>query len=1187
MSKDYNKEKRQAMQTCRGLANDGSSCRYAVESGKKCCAKSHSDMENYTEDEFANQRKCTKCPRPRWRYLKSRNMCDECYKKYAGTLCSALQNNNSGEFCLLTKDGDKKYCNRNHGHLNTYTEDQMNNLKKCPSCKRMVCAEDIPGEYKTCESRCRFNAEKMREKERNKEHKICKKEGCPCKAQDDNDYCGKHRVDAAREKAAAIGMKICQDGNHVCQTLLPLSYDKKACEECLAEARAAEKEDREKLKNTIRANMVNGIYECAICGMPQPQAEFILKNGVQSVNCATCRGGQADYDRNRERKNTQTNELRLNEIMRSARKREIHFDIPHNVALIKLVEPCHYCGYYETQTNRDGVVYSVMSFDRFDNTKHYTINNIVTCCHTCNIMKRAHKADDFIQYCQNIYDNFGSENEWTVPRRAVTHGQHRSDCRKHKRKTELTEEDITRIVSKRCYYCDSTNDMEQIGIDRVNPNIGYIKSNKLVACCKICNVMKLDLTIDAFYNHILEVLLHNESLTDEEYASKLKKPKKQTKLEYVSEQLTKIFEYDGKDNKYRMDLHKFKRPSRDYIEQIWKGSNITHFEPELEFCETDEQTDIWMFYRFAISSHYPSDVNGLDTKILIRDAFTKKYVGITSLRATRPHWASNTPYRDICKNANVYNISTCVAIPPFSFNFCGGKLLTMLMFSNEVKNYMAKKNIILGGLMTYSLHGDSVQYAGLDNFKLCGYTKGIGIDNTKVPNKVYQEMKKIMQHRKFWLSTSRTSNIQKFCAEYGILDATHHGIKRGIYFGTFGGNSLEFLCGKADKLEPDVQSVQTISETWYANHVIPRIKDLVERNKIMVSYDYDTYYVDKSGYERAKKARAAALKVTDEQRDAKENTERQIINAWLTHSHEMDLTKIARMLVEEGMNVDVDVNVNAKKIKTVVFRKNDAGAPKKEAMSERQKYAVKSRRSKLIVKRNEMMVRYNAKYDMSSKDNVQYVGKLIKRRMSYITNKRSIAKEISINIKKNALHLTSQSHIDVRKFDKIGQSIKDVRQGIWKIYTKPMDDNYDIGQVILYMTHRDYSKTKISKSETLTIDTENIVFNLGVSQTDTVFTLNDTSILDTPLKVTGKSNIFVDAYQKMLTDKMQIQLEYTYDERTKTDRVVSIQIALVNHGYDHTNKAEYDDNGRTCLCHDCILFLKKQYEQRDTYERCV
>ena len=79
---NYNKIKREEKQTCRGLAQDGSKCRYAVIDGNNCCLRSHSDMENYTEEQFNNLQLCKKCTRPRWRYLGDRNMCENCYQKH-------------------------------------------------------------------------------------------------------------------------------------------------------------------------------------------------------------------------------------------------------------------------------------------------------------------------------------------------------------------------------------------------------------------------------------------------------------------------------------------------------------------------------------------------------------------------------------------------------------------------------------------------------------------------------------------------------------------------------------------------------------------------------------------------------------------------------------------------------------------------------------------------------------------------------------------------------------------------------------------------------------------------------------------------------------------------------------------------------------------------------------------------
>jgi len=43
--------------------------------------------------------------------------------------------------------------------------------------------------------------------------------------------------------------------------------------------------------------------------------------------------------------------------------------------------------------------------DRVDNTKGYTIDNCVTCCGTCNWMKRTYTQQEFLLKIKLIYDN--------------------------------------------------------------------------------------------------------------------------------------------------------------------------------------------------------------------------------------------------------------------------------------------------------------------------------------------------------------------------------------------------------------------------------------------------------------------------------------------------------------------------------------------------------------------------------------------------------------------------------------------------------------------------------------------------------------------------------------------------------------------------------------------------------------
>lgn len=66
-------------------------------------------------------------------------------------------------------------------------------------------------------------------------------------------------------------------------------------------------------------------------------------------------------------------------------------------------QDCHYCGLIPSNTarNRRSVwVYS--GIDRMDNTCGYTLNNVVSCCRTCNILKARMPYAEFIAYLNRV-----------------------------------------------------------------------------------------------------------------------------------------------------------------------------------------------------------------------------------------------------------------------------------------------------------------------------------------------------------------------------------------------------------------------------------------------------------------------------------------------------------------------------------------------------------------------------------------------------------------------------------------------------------------------------------------------------------------------------------------------------------------------------------------------------------------
>lgn len=78
----------------------------------------------------------------------------------------------------------------------------------------------------------------------------------------------------------------------------------------------------------------------------------------------------------------------------------------------------------------------------------------------------------------------------------------------------LTEEQCKQLFEGNCYFCNvhpctkikRTTGEEFIynGIDRLNPNKGYIFEN-CVSCCQQCNYMKQDYTKDEFIQKCKEI----------------------------------------------------------------------------------------------------------------------------------------------------------------------------------------------------------------------------------------------------------------------------------------------------------------------------------------------------------------------------------------------------------------------------------------------------------------------------------------------------------------------------------------------------------------------------------------------------------------------------------------------------------------------------------------------------------
>ena len=305
---------------------------------------------------------------------------------------------------------------------------------------------------------------------------------------------------------------------------------------------------------------------------------------------------------------------------------------------------------------------------------------------------------------------------------------------------------------------------------------------------------------------------------------------------------------------------KLKHDYSHYMNLIYNTNNLDDFEPELEFCESDIQKDVWLFFRLKISSFEYSYMCGRIIKILVRDIKTKKYVGVISLGSESPcklidhyiNWTNDMKYKHKKYN-NIMNITTCVGIPPFSFNVNIGKLLVMLMFSKEIYDYVYNLyGDILACITTYSLYGKSVQYDRLKEIKYLGLTKGECVSHIpKWLNDCTTTYIKSLGINKYF--KRRLYKFDFLIKKLGFPKEIKKGMQKGCYIGFTGLNSIDFLTCKTDKFIPKkLISVNEIYNFWKDRWAVNRFKHLISTKRLMLDCDYDTSIIDEKDYNRIK-----------------------------------------------------------------------------------------------------------------------------------------------------------------------------------------------------------------------------------------------------------------------------------------------------------------------------------------------
>jgi len=729
--------------------------------------------------------------------------------------------NKKGDPCPWNSlSADKNYCKRHSIYEGVYNKDDIATLCKCSGCKNMFKKD---GDYKQCFT-CRNRYEKHKLLEDKEEKKQClgitqNNTKCTFEPNDNDDYCEKHQSYKKWKGITNSGKNVCYNWVKGCFNIIKLH--EKSCNHCKEIKNNNKRDNYHKKKSTAEEyNKENNINKmCEMCNTLGEKIKFINDKCPKCYEiykkCMNKKYGKSDLEK------------KFKKYKKNALDNDIEWEISSDEFKLMVESNCDFCS----------ELFHLNEIIRIDNNKSYVKTNCMTCCQTCANIKNDDSTvllmekikiilinnlliDDEIDELHNA--NFKSNVK-------IEYLQFKKKCEEGNITFDIGEVLYGKILNKMCIYCNNFPSGAN-GISMINPEKEYILGN-IEPCCTTCNFMKKNLSHTDFINKLKKI-----------YDYKIKNIKHEN--ETLKNKIVELCK-----NIKPLEIEKFKKKPEYYENMLYKSTNIEDIikiQIHLEFVENEKQKDIWNYYRRTVSSlkiYENSKMLGRQIYILVKDSITDKYLGILSLTSDNYNYEDRDRYigwshKDKQKIHHLMNMSTCVPLQPFGFNFNGGKLLTSLVFSKEVLEYFNKKyNDHLLGITTTSLYGKSVQYDRLKCLKFVGYTKGntshgVPAEVTKLCNDYLKSDSdhKLNYNKKFIIlhKTFDKLNISKD----DILTAN----PKGIYFGFTCSKSKDYLCANLNEIPNPLnysqKSVGEIFKWWIDRWATHRYEHLNKNNKL-------------------------------------------------------------------------------------------------------------------------------------------------------------------------------------------------------------------------------------------------------------------------------------------------------------------------------------------------------------------
>jgi hypothetical protein len=260
--------------------------------------------------------------------------------------------------------------------------------------------------------------------------------------------------------------------------------------------------------------------------------------------------------------------------------------------------------------------------------------------------------------------------------------------------------------------------------------------------------------------------------------------------------------------------------------------DISNIKPKLIFCDSQEEHNLWTYYRNKTSSICYSGCVGRSVRILVIDETSKQYIGVMCISSdiyqmsVRDNYIKSFHIGTEVKDYINYigNLSTCVPLQPFGSNCNGGKLLVKLAFTKEVFEYWYNKykEPILA-INTLSINGKSIQYDRLKELKYLDKTKGSSAYH--IPEEIMTIASNLC--KKLCINPTRFGKMEKLNALLSHLKIDkkilQHDIQKGIYFGWMFSSKLEM-----DYNLDELKSVEQMTGEWYTRWCVNRIAKMKE-----------------------------------------------------------------------------------------------------------------------------------------------------------------------------------------------------------------------------------------------------------------------------------------------------------------------------------------------------------------------